>query len=58
MQEYLDNGLRLGWLLDPESHTVEIYRAGSAVEILHDPERLSGEDVLVEFTLNLKGILR
>jgi Uma2 family endonuclease len=58
MQEYLDNGLRLGWLLDPESQTVEIYRAGNAVEILHDPERLSGEDVLVGFTLNLKGILR
>lgn len=58
MQEYLDNGLRLGWLLDPESQTVEIYRINSAVEILQNPEYLSGEDVLVGFTLNLKGILR
>lgn len=58
MQEYLDNGLRLVWLLDPESQTVEIYRIGSAVQILQNPKYLSGEDVLVGFTLNLKGILR
>lgn len=58
MQEYLDNGLRLGWLLDPVSQTVEIYRFKSAVEVLQNPELLSGEDVLVGFTLNLKGILR
>ncbi len=57
MQEYLDNGLRLGWLIDPESQTVEIYRPSSPVEILQKPEYLSGEDVLVGFSLKLKGIL-
>jgi len=57
MQEYLDNGLRLGWLIDPESQTVEIYRPSSPIEILQNPEYLSGEDVLVGFSLKLKGIL-
>jgi len=56
MQEYLENGLCLGWLLDPESQTVEIYRLDRPVEILQNPD--SGEDVLIGFTLNLKGILR
>lgn len=57
MHEYLDNGLRLGWLIDPESLTVEIYRPSSPVEILQNPESISGEDVLVGFSLKLKGIL-
>jgi len=57
MQEYLDNGLRLGWLIDPESQIVEIYRPSISVEILQKPEYLSGEDVLVGFSLKLKGIL-
>jgi Uma2 family endonuclease len=53
MLEYLENGLRLGWLIDPQEQQVEIYRQGQPVEILALPARLSGEDVLVEFTLDL-----
>ncbi len=57
MQEYMDNGARLGWLIDPESNRVEVYRPGQDVEVLDNPASLSGEDVLPGFTLDLKGIL-
>ena len=57
MQEYIDNGARLGWLLDRKNKRVEIYRPHRDVEILENPETLSGEDVLPGFILNLKPIL-
>lgn len=56
MQEYRDNGARLGWLIDRESQQVEIYRPNQAVEILANPETLSGEDVLPGFVLELRSI--
>lgn len=56
MQEYLDNGTRLGWLIDPETSTVEIYRPNQTVEVLSAPTSLFGEDVLPGFELNLQGI--
>lgn len=56
MQEYLDSGLRLGWLIDPKTKKVEIYRLGQPVEILENPATLSGEDVLPEFVLDLTPI--
>jgi Uma2 family endonuclease len=57
MQEYIDNGVRLGWLLNPKDRQVEIYRQGKAVEILQAPVTLSGEDVLPGFVLVLKKML-
>jgi Uma2 family endonuclease len=57
MQEYIDNGVRLGWLLNPKDRQVEIYRQGKAVEILQAPVTLSGEDVLPGFVLVLKNLL-
>ena len=56
MQEYQDNGCRLGWLIDPESKRVAIYRLGQPIEILEAPTSLSGEDVLLGFVLNLENI--
>ena len=56
MQEYLDNGVRLGWLIEPSAETVEIYRQGQQVEILNNPKTLSGEDVLPGFILDLSEI--
>lgn len=56
MQEYLDNGLRLGWLIDPKTQRVEIYRPGLAVEVLSHAKNLSGEDVLEGFVLDLQPI--
>ena len=56
MQEYLDNGVQLGWLIEPETKTVEIYRVGRSVEILYNPKSLSGEDVLPGMILDLSNI--
>ena len=53
MQEYLDNGVQLGWLIEPEAKTVEIYRPEQPVEILNNPKTVSGENILPGFTLNL-----
>ena len=55
--KYVDQGARLGWLIDPSDGTVEVYRPGRPVETLHRPATLSGEDVLPGFVLDLKGIL-
>jgi Uma2 family endonuclease len=57
MQEYIDNGARLGWLIDPKRKVVEIYRPNQAVEVLQSPKALSGEDVLPDFVLDLLPIL-
>ncbi len=56
MQEYLDNGVRLGWLIEPQAKTVEIYRTGKQVEVLNNPQTLSGENVLLGFVLDLSEI--
>jgi Uma2 family endonuclease len=56
MREYIENGLRLGWLINPKDNQVEIYRAGKEVEILDSPDSLLGEDVLVGFSLDLEII--
>ncbi|MGB3637011.1 MAG: Uma2 family endonuclease [Rivularia sp. (in: cyanobacteria)] len=56
MREYIENGLRLGWLINPKDKQVEIYRAGKEVEVLQSPTSLSGEDVLSGFTLDLQMI--
>ncbi|MDY6783327.1 MAG: Uma2 family endonuclease [Cyanobacteriota bacterium] len=56
MQEYLENGAKLGWLIDPKNRRVEIYRQGQDVEVLDNPKTLSGENVLPGFVLNLEGI--
>ncbi|MGK7884219.1 MAG: Uma2 family endonuclease [Crocosphaera sp.] len=56
MQEYIDNGAQLGWLIDPQNKRVEIYRAGQGVEVLEHPSTLSGEAVLPGFILTLKRI--
>lgn len=56
MQEYRDNGVRLGWLLDPQRQIVEIYRIGTDVEVLRSPTTLSGEDVLPGFAMDLSEI--
>ena len=55
MQEYLDNGMKLGWLINPQNR-VEIYRSRTAVEILDSPNSLSGEAVLPGFILDLQFI--
>ncbi|MEG3900385.1 MULTISPECIES: Uma2 family endonuclease [unclassified Microcoleus] len=58
MREYIDNGARLGWLIDPQNRRVEIYRQQAEVEISINPAELSGEDVLPGFVLNLRRVWR
>ncbi len=53
MQEYLNSGLRLGWLINPQQQQVEIYRPNQAIEIVNLPVSLSGEDVLEGLVLDL-----
>jgi Uma2 family endonuclease len=56
MREYIDNGARLGWLIDRKNQQVEIYRPGQDVEVLNHPVSLSGENVLPGFVLDLTEI--
>ncbi|QDZ41457.1 Uma2 family endonuclease [Euhalothece natronophila Z-M001] len=56
MQEYLENGVQLGWLIEPSAKTVEIYQAGQPVEQLKNPQTLSGKNVLPGFILDLSEI--
>lgn len=53
MREYIENGVKLGWLINRRDRQVEIYRPGQEVEILQAPDELSGETILPNFTLNL-----
>ncbi len=56
MSEYIVNGARLGWLIDPEQHRVYIYRKAAAVQELDDPATVAGEPLLHGFVLDLRSI--
>ncbi len=56
MMEYLENGTKLGWLINPKTKQVEIYRQGKQIEILDNPATLSGENMLPDFVLDLELI--
>lgn len=56
MREYIENGVRLGWLIDPDKKRVHIYRADKSVEVLDNPTKVSGKDVLEGFELDLTEI--
>lgn len=56
MQEYLDNGARLGWLLDPKSRRVYLYRPDQKVEVLEQPDEVNGDPVLEGFVLRLDEV--
>ena len=56
MEEYIENGVRLGWLIDPRQRRVYIYRPGETVQVLEDPATVSGDPELPGFTLDLREI--
>ena len=56
MEEYRECGVRLGWLINPETRQVHIYRTGKDVETLEDPLEVSGEPELPGFVLDLREI--
>ena len=56
MREYIDNGLRLGWLIDPFERRVHVYRSDADVQVLDDPDGVDGAPVLPGFRLDLSRI--
>ncbi len=56
MEEYRENGARLGWLIDPVERKVYVYRPGAEVECLDNPQTVSGDPVLPGFVLELREI--
>jgi Uma2 family endonuclease len=56
MEEYIENGAQLGWLIDPFERKVHVYRPQSPVEVLEDPESVSGDPVLPGFTLDVRAL--
>jgi Uma2 family endonuclease len=56
MDEYIENGSRLGWLIDPESRHVHVYRPNSPVVILENVSEISAGPELPGFVLDLKEI--
>ena len=57
MKEYIDCGVKLGWLINPDEKQVEIYRQQKEPEIINNPATLSGEDILPGLIVDLKDIL-
>lgn len=56
MQEYIDNGVKLGWLINPQQQQVEIYRSGESKEVLNKPIALSDNEILPELIIELDFI--
>ena len=56
MTAYLENGSRLGSLIDRKKRQVEVSRLDRTVEVLDSPKTLSGEDVLPGFILDLTNV--
>lgn len=56
MLEYLENGAKLGWLIDASKKRVYVYRQNKNIEVLENPKSISGEDILKNFTLDLSEI--
>ena len=56
MSEYVENGVRLAWMIDPAEKLVHIYRGDGSTQILDNPAKVSGEDVLNGFELDLAEI--
>jgi Uma2 family endonuclease len=56
LQEYIDNGAQLGWLLAPDTKTVYIYKPGTPMERLDAPAQITGDPLLLGFVLNLAEV--
>jgi Uma2 family endonuclease len=56
MREYIENGVQLGWLIDPQNKRVHIYRPKEETKVLENPKEVAGEPLLKGFVLNLQEI--
>lgn len=57
MHEYIENGVRLGWLIDRKNRTAFVYRADGSITQYPETATLSGEEVVSGFSLSLKILL-
>jgi Uma2 family endonuclease len=53
MQEYMDSGVKMGWLFNPQDQQVEIFHREQPKEVRLLPTGLSDETVLPGFTLQV-----
>jgi Uma2 family endonuclease len=58
MEEYIENGVRLGWLIDPKGEKVYIYRLNKENSVQSFEQKLLGEDVLPNFEVDLLKIFK
>ena len=56
MEQWIANGARVGWLIDPERKVVAIYRAGQAAEVLEDPSSVQGDGPVAGFELVMERV--
>lgn len=58
MQEYIENGAQLAWLIDPTTRRVYVYRPDDVTDVLIEAASVSGEPVLPGFVLDLARLWR
>lgn len=56
MREYIENGVSLGWLIDPQTKRVYVYRPNIETKVLENPKEISGEPLLKGFVLDMREI--
>jgi Uma2 family endonuclease len=56
MEEWIENGAQLGWLINARNRTVTIYRPGREPEVLTNPDRVEGEGPVKGFVLEMAEI--
>ena len=56
MSEYVENGARLGWLIDPEERKIHVYESDKVARVLEHPSEISGDPVLSGFVLDLRRV--
>ncbi|QIZ73003.1 Uma2 family endonuclease [Oxynema aestuarii] len=56
LEEYIENGVKLAWLIDRETNRVEVYRPGRDKQVFEKPATLSGEEILPGFVLSFEEI--
>ncbi len=54
MERYIANGAQLGWLIDPYRRQVHLYQPNTQPQLLNDPETLSGDPTLPNFTFEIR----
>ena len=58
MEEWVENGAQLGWLIDPETETVTVYRPGREAEVATGVDSVTGEGPVAGFALDLRAVWR